>query len=378
MATYKVPSVAGRHLSALPVCSSRGRIFRLALRNIFLAGFLAGTLPNLNSQTALPTTPPQVYVLHGNEIVPLTTSEAVAIQLPRLSLSGPKSAATAGPAAFKQGASHLRITHGSSPLPAMLNIKNVKPLPVTRGAAPVVQASSMAQPSGVSVHSVLFDYTGDGRADMSWFDYSSGTWTISPMGNAAAWYQVSGFFPDTIPAPADFDGDGKADMSYFRPSTGVWTVSPSANPAGWWTVSGFPADTIPEPADYTGDGKADMAWFVPSQGTWTVSPMGNPAAWYQMSGFASDIVPLPADYDGDGKTDVAYYDRNTKGWTFSPSSNPAGWWTTSNFDGSNIGIIFPGWLQMGSYRFPSKEYVWFNGKVVAIENATVDNRYFGN
>ena len=175
------------------------------------------------------------------------------------------------------------------------------------------------------------DYDGDGKTDIAYFNPSAGTWTVSPSGNPAAWYSISGFASGIIPLPGDYDGDGKTDIAYFNPSAGTWTVSPSSNPAAWYYISGFASGIVPLPGDYDGDGKTDIAYFNPSGGTWTVSPSSNPAAWYYISGFASGIIPVPGDYDGDGKTDISYFNPSGGTWTVSPSGNPAAWYYISGF-----------------------------------------------
>ncbi|HEX9960277.1 MAG TPA: BACON domain-containing carbohydrate-binding protein, partial [Pyrinomonadaceae bacterium] len=73
-----------------------------------------------------------------------------------------------------------------------------------------------------------FDYDGDGKADLSVFRPSAGSWYLSHSSNNAFIAVQFGANGDLI-APADFDGDGKTDISVFRPSDGGWYRLNSSN-----------------------------------------------------------------------------------------------------------------------------------------------------
>ena len=73
------------------------------------------------------------------------------------------------------------------------------------------------------IRGTLFDYDGDGRADVSVFRPSTNTWYDLFSSNWSVGVQNFGISGD-ITAPADYDGDGKTDIAIFRPSTGDWLL----------------------------------------------------------------------------------------------------------------------------------------------------------
>ncbi len=161
----------------------------------------------------------------------------------------------------------------------------------------------------------LFDYDGDGRADVSVFRPSENKWYVLRSSDAVVAQQVFAIAGD-VPVPADYDGDGKTDYAIFRPSSGDWWYLSSINNAQVFVDWGQSGD-IPLPSDFDGDGKSDFIIFRPANNFWYRINNAGTVSNVQF-GLAGD-KPVRGDFDGDGKSDVAIFRPSDGNW----------WWQSS-------------------------------------------------
>ncbi len=175
----------------------------------------------------------------------------------------------------------------------------------------------------------MFDYNGDGFADVAIRNVSNSTWNILNSVNGKLGTDVRyvrfGLQVKDIPVPADYDGDGITDIAIRRPSNGTWYILNSSGSNfnsskqdGIQRIHfGLQQADIPVPADYDGDGIADVAIYRPSNKTWYIlnSASRNENVIRKVRfGLQKGDIPVPADYDGDGMADIAIRRASNGTW----------------------------------------------------------------
>ena len=182
----------------------------------------------------------------------------------------------------------------------------------TLGIGRLLNASAPIRP--------LFDYDGDGKADVSVFRPSENRWYIFRSSDSVVSQTQFAIAGDT-PVPADYDGDLKTDIAIYRPSSGAWWYLSSINGAQINVNWGGEAGDIPRPSDFDGDGKTDFVFFRPTNNFWYRITSTGTISNIQF-GLAGD-KPVRGDFDGDGKSDVAIFRPSTGDWWYQSSINNA-------------------------------------------------------
>ncbi|MCC7307089.1 MAG: VCBS repeat-containing protein, partial [Acidobacteria bacterium] len=156
----------------------------------------------------------------------------------------------------------------------------------------------------------LYDYDGDGKADLTVRRPSNNIWYLLRTTDAFTAMQW-GLAGDRI-VPADYDGDGRTDIAVFRPSEGKWYIFMSQTGAFQAFNWGQDGD-LPVPTDRDNDGKTDLVVYRESNNTWYASSTTTGPITSTVFGSAGD-KPVVGDFDGDGRGDEAVFRPSNSTW----------------------------------------------------------------
>ena len=190
---------------------------------------------------------------------------------------------------------------------------NVRSLNLTMPIIATFRAAVVANPpTGARA---LGDVDADGKADVTWFNGSTGGFYHYLMDGGTLRGGVTGANVGNgynAEAVADFNGDGRADILYSNDlevrmlvataTTGTFNnLLVAARPALPWKVGGA--------GDLDADGKADIVWHNPRTGEVAQWIMNGAALMTTRSGTFVALGQTPraiGDFSGDGRADVLF------------------------------------------------------------------------
>ncbi|BCJ72588.1 hypothetical protein CS0771_21320 [Catellatospora sp. IY07-71] len=223
---------------------------------------------------------------------------------------------------------------------------------------------------------VLVGHSGDGKADIAWYDASKNDGQLDVLmtnsaGTGPSVLQpfASGYSPPDWAGVGDFNGDGRADIAWYHESTGAVRVSFS-NGSGMGSsvewVSGFGRPDWAGVGDFNGDGKDDLAWYH----TWknggeidtliTGSDGAGPSVLETfVQGYGPPDWAGVGDFNGDGRADIAWYEE-WKDRTITLNFSDAAGAMESSADWSS-GHDRPDWASTGDYNGDGKaDIAWYH------------------
>ncbi|NJM69812.1 MAG: hypothetical protein HC862_06065 [Scytonema sp. RU_4_4] len=168
-----------------------------------------------------------------------------------------------------------------------------------------------------------FDFSGDGKPDILWRNYSTDETAIWQMNGTTLEQSIS--YPNTLNAAwrlegqADFTGDNKLDIlwrNYTTGENGFWQMDGTTYGQPILTTSVTDLNwEIEGQSDFTGDGKTDILWRNSStgeNGIWKMdgTTLQESVSLTTVEDTAWEIKGL-ADFTGDGKDEILWRNNNT-------------------------------------------------------------------
>ena len=180
------------------------------------------------------------------------------------------------------------------------------------------------------------DIDGDGRTDLIVWRPSTGTWFWLTSANGYDYASQGSTdwgnsdFGD-VPLLGDFDGDGKADLTVWRASDGTWFWLSSSAAYSYASQSSkrWGDSTLgdrPHLGDIDGDGRSDLTIWRASTGTWfwLTSSSGFDYATQGSAIWGSHTdgdVPMLGELDGDGRAELIVWRPDSGVWFWLNSSS---------------------------------------------------------